>query len=232
MKMVMYLMRQGLLDEIQTERYTPLEEIQNPLECFQVILKEKGSDINNARKLYCWGQREFFYYYFDHSVQVYLSNQLNENMKSSTRISKSNNIIRKTLDQKSPIEPSVLWDQAKIYVRDKQMLNEAIKSMEIYKFLKTTKKTVKKYCYELYQWIENEIDRQNKLLDKLIEDHRRLNVIEAVKILIKEGIHPSYEKIAELAEVPKRYIFTHHSVRIALEETKEKELSLHIYSKT
>lgn len=90
-------------------------------------------------------------------------------------------------------------------------------------YMGTTKKTVKKYYPELYQWIEEQKQLQRAKIIRATEKVRIKQVVDAIKLIINNREHPSYERVVEVSGVPKKYILTHPRVRKAFEETKRKE---------
>ncbi|GJM72655.1 hypothetical protein HMSSN036_48710 [Paenibacillus macerans] len=46
-------------------------------------------------------------------------------------------------------------------------------------------------------------------------------IAETVKLIIRNGEYPSYEKVVELSGVPKKYIRTHKEVKEAFEEIRK-----------
>jgi hypothetical protein len=106
------------------------------------------SDIARARKMFGWGQKEFFRNFFNPEVQLYMFTMKNEKMSrvnykkgkfKNKKIATKHNEMRKGIS-----DVAIIRQRAEAYINNQIAKDETIADIYLYKYLDTTKKTVKK----------------------------------------------------------------------------------------
>ncbi|QGG55064.1 TniQ family protein [Paenibacillus sp. B01] len=195
------------------------------LEFFKTLSEYKdGSDIARASKLFGWGQRKYFYYYFTPEVQSYLFLLVNPNKGASNKKNTKKMDTFKEFPRKKEkvirIDEKIMRSKAQEYI-EKQIANEEIISdIPLYSFMGTSKKTVNRYYPDLLEWIEVQKKRQEEIIVREIEQKRIEQINEAITFIVNSGEYPSIERVVELSGVPKKYIRTHKEVKAAFEEKR------------
>jgi len=111
---------------------------------------------------------------------------------------------------------------AETYINNQIAKDEIIADIYLYKYLDSTKKTVKKLFPELLEWIEEQKQLQKARMNDKVEEERIERIKEAVILITNQGDYPTYENVVEISGVPKKYIRTHKKVSNVFNELKKR----------
>lgn len=224
LKYSMYFSSQGILPQRNKE---PKKIIEKPIDYFMALNRDNNkSDIARARKMFGWGQKDYFRNFFNPEVQLYMFTMKNEkrsrvNYKKgkfkNKEIAINHNQVRKGIS-----DVAVIRQRAEAYINNQIAKDEIIADIYLYKYLETTKKTVKKLFPELLEWIEEQKQLQKARMNDKVEEERIERIKEAVILITNHGDYPTYENVVEISGVPKKYIRTHKKVSNVFNELKKR----------
>ncbi|QOS77018.1 hypothetical protein JNUCC31_19615 [Paenibacillus sp. JNUCC31] len=137
-------------------------------------------------------------------------------IKNAEEPNKLNQVIKGKLDG------AAMRQRAETYINNQIAKNEIIADIYLYKYLDTTKKTVKKLFPELLEWIEEQKQLQKARMNNKVEEERIERIKEAVILITNHGDYPTYENVVEISGVPKNYIRTHKKVSNVFNELKKR----------
>jgi hypothetical protein len=123
---------------------------------------------------------------------------------------------------KGMLDGAAMRQRAETYINNQIAKNEIIADIYLYKYLDTTKKTVKKLFPELLEWIEEQKQLQKARMNDKVEEERIERIKEAVLLITNHGDYPTYENVVEISGVPKKYIRTHKKVSNVFNELKKR----------
>ncbi|MEO2255402.1 TniQ family protein [Paenibacillus amylolyticus] len=214
LKYHVYFSVQNVVD-INLARNTPENPIKRPIVYFKKLnLNGNGSIIGQARIQHGWGQRVYFYYLFNQEVQLYLFDAVELERESINKVK-----VKNTKTRITELNPSLLPDKPILlnlineYVQKKNELGESITDTHLYRSMNTTRKTILKYYPDLVNYVEQEKIMQKANQTRSLEDERIKRIQESFDLITTHGEYPSYERIVEISEVPKKYIRTHPRVK-------------------
>ncbi|MBB6023595.1 hypothetical protein HNR77_004696 [Paenibacillus sp. JGP012] len=213
LKYSVYFSVKGQLD-IKLTKNTPKNPIGHPIEHFKKLDATGSSLISQASQRYRWGQRVYFYYFFNPEVQLHLFDAV----ELETKPTNKKKLVRKRITKpavnlsKLP-EKNSLLNEIRNYIQIKNELFESIFDAQLYHFLNTTRKTMLKYYPDIVEYIEEEKAKQKMSQTRSLEDERIERIKESFDLIKAHGEYPSYERIVEVSEVPKKYIITHPRVK-------------------
>lgn len=213
---IAYLLRHDLLSLEVTSKYKTFDEIKDPVPFFRILLEMKGSKIRLARRLFNWGQREYYYHFFHPGVQILFSESYSSTLidgSMSGENTKKEHSVQVRISREQPYlhhnERERLWGLAKNIIKECEENKDTISDFSFYEKMGKGVKWLKRHMPDLLNWYFEQKDIINNQYVKHIESQRLNKCIEVVVKLFREGTTLSQEHIALESGIERKYLRLH-----------------------
>lgn len=213
---IAYFIRYKLVNSEVINKYKLFKEIENPLPYFQLLSEEKGIQVFFARKKFNWSQREYYFYYFDPQVQLFLND---DSKHTKLKINDKSNGIehrqklklreKKDIKEVSWEEKNHIWRKADRIILEAKTKKIRLSNDNFFHELGRGAKWIKSQMPELINWYiqrKEEVTQINKIETERI---RLENAITAICKLYKEGVSISHQRITEETGIERKYYRVH-----------------------